>query len=402
MPQLENKELLEQLLKSTIEVIGRRTSEAYANVTIGLAFQELTERYSFLKYVKIQGTQYEETFEIVTIQEEINNIDPLEVGKAARHFLNKLTKMMGKDAGYYFLREIKENLPSNYEKTIKEIGVDLDYLQMEFITEVKESFKFQIENSEILKYMITILFEILDRSEGRDSAYNILNELIQRLTIKHPVLKHVKINDIRAVQGVDIVTVNLDVDNVASTQVGVAIQKVIQEINNLLEEKGDHSFVEKLKENINVDYNLKLRDVGVNLDVIKVSQSLIVKHVIKALVEILSESSSKNYAVVLVNNVLRKYDKKFEFLKEIKLESTSFSQNDNGIDIPSVIDSVRASELGRSIQRIIEDISISLGEDAGRYFIDKLKKRLGKAYLLRIEELGVNLHMIELKRNLMW
>ncbi|RLF33387.1 MAG: hypothetical protein DRM98_02380, partial [Thermoplasmata archaeon] len=147
---------------------------------------------------------------------------------------------------------------------------------------------------------------------------------------------------------------------------------------------------------------LKLRDVGVNLDVIKVSQSLIVKHVIKALVEILSESSSKNYAVVLVNNVLRKYDKKFEFLKEIKLESTSFSQNDNGIDIPSVIDSVRASELGRSIQRIIEDISISLGEDAGRYFIDKLKKRLGKAYLLRIEELGVNLHMIELKRNLMW
>ena len=53
MPQLENKELLEQLLKSTIGVISRRTSDAYANVTIGLAIKELTEVYSFLKYIKI-------------------------------------------------------------------------------------------------------------------------------------------------------------------------------------------------------------------------------------------------------------------------------------------------------------------------------------------------------------
>ncbi len=44
----------------------------------------------------------------------------------------------------------------------------------------------------------------------------------------------------------------------------------------------------------------------------------------------------------------------------------------------------------------------SLGENAGRNFINRLKKRLGKAYLLRIEEMGINLYMIELRHNLMW
>jgi hypothetical protein len=63
---------------------------------------------------------------------------------------------------------------------------------------------------------------------------------------------------------------------------------------------------------------------------------------------------------------------------------------------------VRASELGRGLQRVIEEISTSLGENAGKYFVDKFKRRLGHALFLRIEELGVNLHMIELKRNLLF
>jgi len=50
----------------------------------------------------------------------------------------------------------------------------------------------------------------------------------------------------------------------------------------------------------------------------------------------------------------------------------------------------------------VEDLTISLGEEAGENFIEIFKKRLGKAYVLRIEEMGVNLHMIELKRNLTW
>jgi len=63
---------------------------------------------------------------------------------------------------------------------------------------------------------------------------------------------------------------------------------------------------------------------------------------------------------------------------------------------------VKESDLGRALQKLIENISTSLGEDAGEHFMDIFKKQLGKAYLLRIEEMGVNLHMIELKRTMSW
>ena len=37
-----------------------------------------------------------------------------------------------------------------------------------------------------------------------------------------------------------------------------------------------------------------------------------------------------------------------------------------------------------------------------RTTINVIGRRTSEAYLLKIEELGVNLHMIELKRNLLW
>lgn len=402
MPQIENKELLGMLLRSTIGVISRRTSEAYANVIIGNAIENLSKKYVFLKYIKIQGAQLTEVYDIVEINDDINIVKLSEIGKASSEFIKKITDSMGKNTGYYFIKEIKEDLPFDYEKTIREVGVDLDFLQMEFITNVKDNFKFSIQNYDITKYMITLLYEILEREHGREFAYKTLNELITRLTIKYEVLKFIKINDVRSIQGVDIATVSQDVDEVNSKYIGAAIQRVIQDINDSLDQKGGFDFIEKIKDFLNADYNYKLREMGVNFDVIKLSQVLVVKHVLKALVDVLSDSSTQSYAVQMVTNGLRQYEFKFTYLKGIEIDGLHFSEGIDAINVPEELDSVSASDLGRGLQKVIENISISMGEEAGIFFIEKFKRRLGKAYVLRIEDIGVNLHMIELRQNMMW
>ena len=402
MPQFSNKEIFGRLLRSTIGVISRRTSEAYANVVVGGALRDLTADYGFLKYVNVLGTQYNEVFDIVKIHDEINSVEISQIGEASASFMKKITQKMGKNAGYYFIKEIKEDLPTEYEKTVRDMGVDFDYLQMEFITSVKESFMYDLKNYDIMKYTITVIFETLNKQIGRDAAYNILNDFVRRLSIEQEVLKNVKINDIRSIQGVDIVTVNDDVNLVETSIVGAGIQKVVQEINTHFEEKGTFSFIEKLKDVLSAEYIVKLSELGVNIDIIKLSQGLIVKNVLKALVDVLSEYSTQSYAVLMVNNSIRKFDEKFAFMKEISIDSVRFSDGMDGINISDNLNSIRASELGRALQKTIEHISVSLGEEAGKHFIEKFKKRLGKAYVLRIEELGVNLHMIELKRNLLW
>jgi len=402
MPQLENKEILERILRATIGVISRRTSEAYANVIIGNAVRKLENKYPFLKYVHIKGTQYTEIFEILTIDEEIENTDIKKIGESTKEFLESISRSMGKNAGYYFIKEIKEDLPYSYEQTIKNLGIDLDFLQLEFITEIKDTYKFLIENHDILKNTFKTIFEILDKNLGRDTAFKLLNEFVSRLNIEYPVLKYIKINDIRYIQNIDVITVNQEVDKVQPKKVGAAIQKCVQELNYYIIEKNNFSLIDKLKNSFNADYLFKLGEIDVNFDIIQLKQTLVVKHILKALVDILSDSSSESYAILMVNNVLRNYEEKFNFLKNIKIAGIRYSKGLDQIVVPSEIDKIRRSDLGRSIQKILEAIVESLGEEGSKYFIGKLKERLGKAYLLRIEEIGVNLHMIELKQNLMW
>lgn len=403
MPQLENDKILGCILKSIIGVISRRTSETYATFMIGNILKELSEKHSFLRYVEIQKNQYAEIFDVVNVQPEINHIDTVEIGKVSKEFIEKISYILGKNAGYYFLREIKEDLPYDFEEILKDLGLDLDVLQLEFTTRIKQSFVKQMQNSDILRYTITVVFEVMDREFGRDISYSIMCELIERLNTDYPVLRYVKINDIRSIQGIDLLTITPEADQEESSRVGGAIQRIIQEINNYYgEQRGGFSIIEKLKNHINADYNFKFAEIGVNLDVIQLRKELVVKHVIKAVINILSQSSTQSYAMLLMNNILRKFEEKFDYLNLIKIDSSRFSEGGDEIDISTEIELIRPSEIGRGIQNIMEDIIKSLGEEAGHHFIDKFKKRLGKAYVLRIEEMGVNLHMIELKQSLIW
>ena len=402
MPRFENEEILGRILKSTIVVISRRTSEAYANVIIGNAIRELSEKHSFLRYVEIQETRHTELFEVVTIASDLNRVEPQKIGKAAIEFLEKIKKSMGKNAGYYFIKEIKEDLPNDYEKAIKELGIDLDLLQLEFITEIKRSLKSQLKNSDILKHSIKALFDILDREIGRDYAFSTISEVVKRFRTEYSLLKYVTINDIRSIQNVDLVSVMSNIDELEPTDVGTAIQKIIQEINYLLGEQGGFTFIEKLRNSFNEGYIFKLGEMGVNINVLQLSQVLVVQHVLKALIDVLSALSTQSYAVLTIDNVTKKLGDKYEFLKYIKIDSMRYSEGIDAISVPPEIDTVRPSEVGRGIQKIMEEIVMSLGEEAGQHFVEKFKKRLGKAYVLRIEEMGVNLHMIDLRRNLAW
>ena len=309
---------------------------------------------------------------------------------------------MGKDAGYYFIKEIKQDLPYDYEKTIKELGLDLDLIQLEFITEIKQSFRHKITNSDVLRHILRTLFEILDNELGRNKAFLTIDKLNTRLRTEYPILRYVKLHDLRSIQGVDLVTIDSEINKVDPSQVGALIQKIIQDLNNSYGVRHGSSLIDKIKNLINTDYSFKLGEIGVNLEIIQLGKELVIKHVIKALVNLLSESSTQSYSMVMVVNVLKKFEGNFEFLKLIKIDSMRFSEGLEAITVLPEIESVRPSELGRGIQKIVEDIIKSLGEDAAKEFLGKFKERLGKAYNLRMEEMGVNLHMIELKHNLAW
>ena len=47
MPQIENDKIIGRILRSTIGVISRRTSEGFANIVVGNALKHLSGKYPF-------------------------------------------------------------------------------------------------------------------------------------------------------------------------------------------------------------------------------------------------------------------------------------------------------------------------------------------------------------------
>ena len=203
-------------------------------------------------------------------------------------------------------------------------------------------------------------------------------------------------------QGTDIIVVSKNIDTIEPKKIGDLIQRILQETNRSLKEKGGYQFIERFRNRLTEDYLIKLEEIGVNLDIIQLTHEALVKHVIKSLVDVLSEASAQSYAVLAVDSVLKKMDDKYGYLRYVKIDNTRYSEGLNAISIPSGLNTIRSSEVGRAIQKIIESIVVSLGDEAGQYFIERFSQHLGKIYLMRIEEMGVNLHMIQLKQNLLW
>jgi len=69
--------------------------------------------------------------------------------------------------------------------------------------------------------------------------------------------------------------------------------------------------------------------------------------------------------------------------------------------LPVISDEISETDVRRSIQKLLEEIIDSLGEELGQKFINEFKNSLEKNCLLRIEEIGVNLHMIQLRHELL-
>ena len=189
--QFSNSEIIGYILRSTIGVIGRRTSETYATMAIRTIVTNLSSKYTFFNYVEIKSPHLTESTDVVMIKDGINNINSENIGNASTAFIKLVINSMGKNAGYYFIKEIKEDLPTDYELAIKNLGVNLDFLQMEYITNRKEGHKYEIKNSEILKHVFTTLFEIIEKESGRISSFSIMRELVTRYITEYTLLRFV-------------------------------------------------------------------------------------------------------------------------------------------------------------------------------------------------------------------
>jgi hypothetical protein len=151
----------------------------------------------------------------------------------------------------------------------------------------------------------------------------------------------------------------------------------------------DEEYYIKNKTPVNVDK----KDTLDNSDVIK--------HTLFSLVSVAHPKTSKDYAWSMVKRLLKELEVYYGFLKYIKIDNIERLQNNiEDITVMSKFDTVEPKEVGTAIQSIVDVFKVRMGKKAGYFFISEFRDKLGDEYHTEIKKMGVDLRLIDLKKEL--
>ena len=132
MPQLENSDVVKHVLQTLITISSRKTTSGHAISTLYESVNKLKVKYAFLKHVEIKDTTFLELDDPVTVLSEIDGVGSNKIGRALYDIITTMNSNLGKDAGYFFIKELRNRMGEDYVSTIEEMGLDLGLLQLEF------------------------------------------------------------------------------------------------------------------------------------------------------------------------------------------------------------------------------------------------------------------------------
>ena len=404
MPALANSLAVENLIQILIKVVGRRTNKDFAVTNIENILNRLQPKYDFLKYVTILNTSYSEKESDAKVESEIDNVDADSVGEAINEIFDSMIRTMGKNVGYYFIKEIQDDLERELGSFFSEYEVNLNVKQQELLTEIMESSIIKIKelkNSEVFNIVFSGIAKLLNRRISESFTKNIVISSVKKLEGKYDFLRLISLEEKRDSYRPYSFNIDPEIDNIVIADRGEAIQNILEEIGRESDLEARPFLGEKFETVLDSRELTKIKNIGVKLDQIdqnlrKEGHKLILTEVFRVILNVVEQKISIDFGVNYINEMLIKIQEKHDILKYIKVDKSRSKEGISAIEIMPEISSVDSHELGKAIKTILTRAQTDLKEFTPSFIAD-LEKSINKQYLSEIEKMGVNLNIIELR-----
>ncbi len=130
---IENSEVMRNVLTTLLKISNRKATWGDVAPTMGSLIKKLEEKYSFLEHVEIKDTRFLEAVDPITVMSDMNSVPPTEIGKAIHEIIYSMNESLGRDAGFYFIKEIGNRIGDDCYTTIRDdMDVNLNLMQMEW------------------------------------------------------------------------------------------------------------------------------------------------------------------------------------------------------------------------------------------------------------------------------
>jgi len=133
----------------------------------------------------------------------------------------------------------------------------------------------RFDNSDIIKKTIFSLITVATPKTSDEYAWSCIKNLLIELRDKYPFLKYIKIGNIENIDyEIDDINVTTEINRVNSSELGRAIQDIIDLLKKRLGNKAGYFFLEEFKHVLGEKYYSIIKNMGVDLRLIELKNKL--------------------------------------------------------------------------------------------------------------------------------
>jgi len=126
----------------------------------------------------------------------------------------------------------------------------------------------------------------------------------------------------------------------------------------------------------------------------------VIKNLLTTLINISGRKTNKGHAITTMNVLIKQLEIRYDFLKNVEIKDTRYVEDEDPVSVMSDINAVVPSEMGKAVHSIITNMNISLGKNAGHFFIKEIQNNLRDDYKSFIRDMGVDLGLMQLEREI--
>ena len=134
-----------------------------------------------------------------------------------------------------------------------------------------------------------------------------------------------------------------------------------------------------------------------DIEISMVENSDILKHILNTVITVSGRKTNESHAVFVMEKVMKKLEKRYNFLKNVAVKDTTFLEEGEPVSIMANLDSISKKDLGKALYEIIFTINKSLGEDAGHFFIREIAVGVQSEISSIMKDIGVDFNLMQLE-----
>lgn len=189
--------LITTILKSLYNVTSRRKSSKFAEETILEALAALKQEYDFLSNIKVENRKLiNEEFD-VNLKSNIENIPKAKLGGAIETLIRVICNDIGKDTGLYFITEMKQSFNPIIYDHLKDIGVDLNKIQIEQQIAYKRLKKISDEDNKVKENKLGYTWNSISNWEHKEGSkyvtlYDTNGNVLDQIDLENAIKTYVE------------------------------------------------------------------------------------------------------------------------------------------------------------------------------------------------------------------